>query len=86
MGSNSAQAEVDISVSLAPCDLPSVPGHIKNINTLVDSVSNGDDAARLAMLASAKLLVHALEKPRETMIKHCWAQVGETLSLRRESA
>lgn len=75
MGSISAPAEVDISVALAPCDLPSVPGHVKNIHTLVDAVSNGDEAARLAMLASARSLVNALEKPRETMIKHCWAQV-----------
>ncbi|KAI3554047.1 hypothetical protein CABS01_00577 [Colletotrichum abscissum] len=66
--------EVDISVALAACDLPSVNQHVKNIANLTSAVAGGDNTARLSMLQSARLLVHALETPRETMIKHCWAQ------------
>lgn len=67
--------EVDISVALAACDLSSVNKHVMNIANLTSVVAEGDDTARLSMLQSARLLVHALETPRETMIKHCWAQV-----------
>ncbi|KAF4853492.1 O-methyltransferase mpaG [Colletotrichum siamense] len=66
--------EVDISVALSACDLPSVNQHVKNIVGLTEVVASGNDTARLKMLANARSLVHALETPRETMIKHCWAQ------------
>ncbi|KAF9873097.1 sterigmatocystin 8-o-methyltransferase [Colletotrichum karsti] len=66
--------EIDISVALKACDLPGVNQHVKRIAVLNDNITLGDDAARLSMLASARSLVHALETPRETMIKHCWAQ------------
>ncbi|KAK1633478.1 hydroxyindole O-methyltransferase [Colletotrichum phormii] len=66
--------EVDISVALAACDLPNVEQHVENIANLTGAVAKGNDTARLSMLQSARLLVHALETPRETMIKHCWAQ------------
>ncbi|KAJ0315165.1 hypothetical protein Brms1b_006278 [Colletotrichum noveboracense] len=68
--------EVDISVALSACDLPSVNQHVKNIAGLTEVVASGNDTARLKMLANARSLVHALETPRETMIKHCWAQSG----------
>lgn len=72
--------EVDISVALSACDLPSVNQHVKNIAGLTEVVASGNDTARLKMLANARSLVHALETPRETMIKHCWAQVRYNLT------
>ncbi|KAL3292617.1 O-methyltransferase B [Colletotrichum asianum] len=65
---------IDISIALSACDLPSVNQHVKNIAALAEVVAPGNDATRLKMLANARSLVHALETPRETMIKHCWAQ------------
>ncbi|KAL0777244.1 hypothetical protein CaCOL14_006762 [Colletotrichum acutatum] len=47
---------------------------MKNIANLTSAVAEGNATARLSMLQSARLLMHALETPRETMIKHCWAQ------------
>ncbi|TDZ41284.1 O-methyltransferase mpaG [Colletotrichum trifolii] len=75
MGSIHTQPrQIDASVALKACDLPAVNSHVKHINAVSDLVAAGDDASRLSMLASARSLVHALETPRETMIKHCWAQ------------
>lgn len=78
MGSipNSNNRELDMSIALTACDLPSIGQHAKKISGLAGPAAAGDDAARLSMLEAARSLVHALETPRETMIKHCWAQVS----------
>lgn len=65
---------VDISVALAPNSLKSVPALVQDINAVADRVSAGDETARLELVETARSLVRALETPRETMIKHCWAQ------------
>ena len=68
---------VDVSVALAPNDLKSVSGLVESISALGSSASSGDEQARLELVEKARRLVRALETPRETMIKHCWAQVRE---------
>ena len=67
---------VDVSVALTPNNLKSVPGLVNEISNLSDAVS-GDYEARHMLLLKARALVQALETPRETMIKHCWAQVRQ---------
>jgi hypothetical protein len=67
---------VDISVALSPTDLKSVPSLLAEIASLGSSLDDGDNHARLALLQKAKALVTALETPRETMIKHNWAEVS----------
>ena len=70
-------ATVDASIALSPCDIDAVPGLVSQITKL----SNGslkEDKARLEMLDNARALVRALETPRETMIKHTWAQVSSS--------
>ena len=66
---------VDPSIIHTPNDLSSVPSLLSAILTQgIAAVSSpSDDASRLALLASARSLVQALEKPRETMLRHCWA-------------
>ena len=76
---------VDISVALAANDLGSVEGLAKEISSLSTEASTGDERARLALVEKARALVRALETPRETMIKHCWAQVS-TFGLRPEAS
>ena len=66
---------VDISVALSPNNLPAVPDILKGISSLSTATINGDDQSRLELVEKARQLVRALETPRETMIKHCWAQV-----------
>ena len=67
---------VDISVALRPNDSDSVPSLIKDISAAGNGLSPDDGAGRLRLLEKARDLVRALETPRETMIKHLWAQVG----------
>ncbi|ODM14728.1 hypothetical protein SI65_09917 [Aspergillus cristatus] len=52
-----------------------VPGLLKDIlaNGLAFSVDH-DTSARSTLLDAARSLVHALETPRETMIRYCWSQ------------
>jgi hypothetical protein len=68
--------DVDISVALRPNDEKSVPGLVKDIYVAGNSLSADDNAGRLRLLEKARDLVRALETPRETMIKHLWAQVS----------
>ena len=77
-GCNGANGSVkkpvfDVSVPLAPNNIGSVPGLVKLI-TALGAVE--DEESRRSMLDNARSLVRALETPRETMIMHCWAQVG----------
>lgn len=66
---------VDISTAVRACDRDAVPGILKELSSFGNTPSVEHDDTRLRMLASAKALVRALETPRETMIKHNWAQV-----------
>jgi hypothetical protein len=69
------QVSVDISTALQPNDSNAVPEILKGITSLGDAPAVDNDETRLALLAKARDLVRALETPRETMIKHNWAQV-----------
>ena len=66
---------VDMEVALRPNDLPGVPEIVKSISSLTAAAAAGDEASRLELVEKARDLVRSLETPRETMIKHCWAQV-----------
>lgn len=77
MGSiDNGETTADMSVALTATDLKSVPGLSTEIGSLGTSVADGDNQARLALLQKARALVNALETPRETMIKHTWAEVS----------
>lgn len=65
----------DPSIALKPCDYDSVGDHVQKINKLASIITPTDNATRLELAETARKLVRALEHPRETMIKHCWAQV-----------
>ncbi|EFX00449.1 hydroxyindole O-methyltransferase [Grosmannia clavigera kw1407] len=69
-----AKGGVDVSIALAPCNIDVVPKLIEEISRRTASATSGDEAARLELAEKARSLVRALETPRETMIKHCWAQ------------
>jgi hypothetical protein len=77
------QVSVDISTALQPNDSSAVPEILKGITSLGDAPAVDNDETRLALLAKARDLVRALETPRETMIKHNWAQVCPSSSLVR---
>lgn len=71
---------VDISVALTANDLKSVPGLSAEIAFFGSSLNDDDYYARQALLKKTRALVTALETPRETMIKHNWAEVRSFLA------
>jgi hypothetical protein len=71
----SQEAPIDINIAIRPNDIDAVPGLIKELQAGLDGLASGGDAARHEMLIKARTLTQALETPRETMVKHCWAQV-----------
>lgn len=79
MESQGRSHKTDFTVALMACDLNSVPSHISKIGQLGARLEEGDLQARLNLLRSARDLVSALETPRETIIRHCWAEVDKTL-------
>ena len=70
-----SQLQPSLGVAISPNDPNKIPSTIESIQTLGNSFSATDDTVRRQLLAEARRLVQALETPRETMIKHCWAQV-----------
>lgn len=76
MATNGNTPVVDVAVAITPNDVPAVPTLVKQINVGADALASGGDEARHDLLIKARTLVQALETPRETMVKHCWAQVS----------
>jgi hypothetical protein len=72
------KVEVDPSLASRPNDLTSVPGIIKDINSISSRVPDGivDLNDRLELLQRARDMVLALETPRETIVKHHFAEVS----------
>jgi hypothetical protein len=65
----------DIDVAIRANDAGAVAGLLKELSSFGATPSVDEDDTRLALLTSARALVRALETPRETMLKHNWAQV-----------
>lgn len=65
----------DMDIILQPSDPESVMNHVQKINELADSLVLGDDSTRIQLVEEARSLARALETPRETMCRHCVAQV-----------
>ena len=68
-----------VEVATSPNDVDAVANTIESIQTLGETFSPADNFGRQKLLAEARRLVRALETPRETMIKHNWAQVSLVL-------
>ncbi|KAH8892452.1 S-adenosyl-L-methionine-dependent methyltransferase [Thozetella sp. PMI_491] len=67
---------VDSSIATSPNNLDGVAGLVQDINSGVKGLEGGGTLARQDLLLKARALVQALETPRETMVKHTWAQTG----------
>jgi cyanophycinase-like exopeptidase len=78
---NGVAKPVDISVALAPNDIGSIPALLKDITAGVELLSTGGDQARYDLILKTRTMMQALETPRETMIKHTWAQTGAIAGL-----
>ncbi|KAF5007641.1 hypothetical protein FDECE_6027 [Fusarium decemcellulare] len=67
-------SDEDVSIALKAANVDAVPGLINEINALNQTFDKHDQEARLKMMAKAKSLWQSLETPRETMLRHCWAE------------
>ncbi|KAK8004910.1 demethylsterigmatocystin 6-O-methyltransferase [Apiospora arundinis] len=65
---------VTVATATSPSNLAAVPQLIKELSEGVGFLKSGGNEARQALAIKARTLMQALETPRETMIKHCWAQ------------
>jgi hypothetical protein len=70
-----SQFLVDLSIATEPNNAAEVPKLLKQITEVFNTAVNSD-VGRKDLLVKCRNLVQALETPRETMIKHCWAQVS----------
>ncbi|KAK1730003.1 O-methyltransferase [Colletotrichum acutatum] len=75
MGSIPEKTLLDTSIATQANDAKGVAHLANTIGTLGTSFLPNDEQGRLALLKQARSLLQALETPRETMIKHCWAQL-----------
>ncbi|KAF4773873.1 O-methyltransferase [Colletotrichum scovillei] len=78
MGSIPEMTLLDTSIATQANDSKSVAHLANTIGTLGTSFLPNDEQGRLALLKQTRSLLQALETPRETMIKHCWAQPAVT--------
>mgnify|MGYP000933587419 CR=1 FL=1 len=77
-------SEEDVSIALNATNSDAVPDLIKEITALGETFDKEDSDARLKLMAKAKSLWQSLETPRETMLRHCWAEVSiDTLHFQR---
>ncbi|RMX80025.1 hypothetical protein D0868_16218 [Hortaea werneckii] len=83
---------VPIQTAILPCDDAAVPDLLHNIQVTGQDYTtnhlrhdstdrNQKNSTRLTLLSHARALVRALETPRETMIKHCWAEPSAAMCL-----
>lgn len=70
-----ATGHIDVSIASEPCDIGSVPDLLKDLSFLQHNLDIGNRESRLYLLNKARRLVQALESPRETMLRHCGAEV-----------
>ncbi|KAK1973862.1 hypothetical protein LZ30DRAFT_814830 [Colletotrichum cereale] len=61
--------------------MKAIPDLLEKITAGVSNLSTGGDEARHELLIKARTMVQALETPRETMVKHCWGQIGALAGL-----
>lgn len=67
-------------IATSPCDDESVPCLLEEIASYGEVFfSNNDRRSRLQLLKAARSLFRALETPRETMTRLCWAEVSPCL-------
>ncbi|KJZ72183.1 hypothetical protein HIM_08448 [Hirsutella minnesotensis 3608] len=78
---NHGPSAADESLAFFAADSKAVPDLIKDINTLGKFFDSQDDQARISLLQKTRALWRALETPRETMIRHCWAEPAALCAL-----
>lgn len=76
---------MDDQIPISPSAPQQVPGLLSQISSHGDAFLNADPDARSKLLEDARALANALETPRESMIRYCWAQVCDLPYTRSET-
>lgn len=71
----SSGSAVDISIVTTPNNINAVSSLLDELRKGHEALPAKGDEGRKDLLLLARTLVQSLETPRETMAKHCWAQV-----------
>lgn len=74
MGSKDSQ--IDPGIAVTPNDIAALPRLLSDVTDLVNGLVAHGEVDRRELLVKCRSMVQAIETPRETMVKHCWAQVG----------
>jgi hypothetical protein len=79
MGEISGLVDHGVELSVATCanDIGAVANLVEELTVGARMLEEGSEEARQKLLLNARTLVQSLETPRETMIKHTWAQVSD---------
>ncbi|KAJ3472844.1 hypothetical protein NLG97_g10682 [Lecanicillium saksenae] len=75
------QNPIDISIATRPNNVEVLDTLLQDITTDINAFVNGGNVDRKHLVIKCRSLVQALETPRETMLKHCWAQTGAIAAL-----
>ncbi|OQE00169.1 hypothetical protein PENVUL_c057G08137 [Penicillium vulpinum] len=67
---------VNLLIATRPNIAEAVPGLLEEVIEGVNSLPTGTDEDRKDVLVKCRALARALETPRETMVDHCWGQIG----------
>lgn len=74
------QHSIDPIIALLPNNVDAIPKLLEEITHHIQLRGIGDNTDRQELLIKCRSLVQAIETPRETMVKHCWAQVSISLT------
>ncbi|KKK23147.1 hypothetical protein AOCH_002289 [Aspergillus ochraceoroseus] len=67
--------DMDIdAIATLPCDMNALPSLLQDIATQGKDLTDNNSQTRQQLLKSARALVRALETPKETIIRLCWAE------------
>lgn len=79
-------SQINGSVAVLPNAPELVPGLLQQVASSGKEFESADPKVRTELLDAARSLVHALETPREAMIRYCWSQVCSTDLLESDMA
>ncbi|OQE46563.1 hypothetical protein PENCOP_c001G01452 [Penicillium coprophilum] len=66
----------DLSIATHSNIAEAVPKLLNDVIKGVNNLNHGTDEDRKDMVIKCRALARALETPRETMVDHCWGQIG----------
>lgn len=73
---NGTPSNIDVSIALKANDAAAVPDLIQEISSPGKNFNSDDDQATIKLAMKARALWKSLETPRDTMIRHLWAEVS----------